>query len=231
VKKAWTGTPWQRQNERHAQASLAQRLQWKRWKVEERREREGIEAVRQLGHRAPFIFKAPSVLSLVEAPEVSIQFFHELQSFLKRRDVFVDLSQVTRITPDAIALLLSIVKKIGQHQVHVSGNYPQNMAAMATIRESGFDQYLRSSLPHTNTPRGAIMQRDFLFGARQAEGRFAQKLVDFATKRSGVSGVSLKATYGHLLDCMTNTHEHAGSTAGVERWWAFGLAPIFDTSS
>lgn len=161
------------------------------------------------------------MLSLIEAPEIAVPFFHNLQHFRKHRDVFVDLSRVIRLTPDAVALLLSIVKKLGQSgHVHVSGNYPQDPVAMATIRESGFDQYLRSSLQKTAKSRGAIVQRDFLRGAKQAEGRFAQELIDFAIKSGQADVISLKATYGHLVDCMTNTHEHAGQSAGSEQWWA-----------
>jgi hypothetical protein len=66
----------------------------------------------------------------------------------KHRDLFVDLSGVRAITPDAIALLLATVKFLDQkRKVYVSGNYPEAEIATETIRMSGFNEYLRTSMP------------------------------------------------------------------------------------
>ena len=224
MKKRWTELREQNRNKRHADASLAQRLRWKSWKraTREHSEHLGPDLYRPVkARRSPVIFTAPYLLSLVEAPDLSIKFYHDLQKFNKQRDVFVDLARVTKITPDAIALLLSIVIRIGRVQgVQISGNYPDASSATETIRESGFDQYLRSSLPTPRALRGAIVKRDFLVDAKRAEGYQAQKLIDFAAKDGG-GLLRLKAAYGHLLECMANTHEHAGrGLIGSESWWA-----------
>jgi hypothetical protein len=160
------------------------------------------------------------VLSLVDAPEKSVTFFRRLESHTDRRDIYVNLLNVSRITPDAIALLLSLVRLLGSKRMNVSGNYPADQSAMSTIRESGFDRYIQSSLPRAPRARGAIIRRDFsLDGMTQADGDYAKQLVDFAAKNGG-DLLRLKSTYGHLIECMGNTHQHAGEAPGTQPWWA-----------
>ena len=168
--------------------------------------------------RPAVVFKAPEVFSLLDEPEKTIRFLKELQDFARRRDVFVELGAVRSVTPDAIAVLIAIVTRISEHpHVQIRGNYPGGQLAMDTIRDSGFDQYLRSSLPSAS-PRGAIVKRDVLRDAKKANPTLAQQLIDFAA--AGGNRLRLKSAYSHLIECMGNTHEHAAPAIGSQRWWA-----------
>ncbi len=159
------------------------------------------------------------VLSLLDRPDESVSFFRNLQDHVKRRDVFVDLSGVKSITPDAIALLLAIVRRLGIRGIFVSGNYPNDRAATETIRESGFNDYLKTSMPPSGGKKGAIVRQDLSQHSKQADGEYARKLIDFA-ERDGGNRLHLKIAYGHLVECMGNTHQHAGKRPGDEAWWA-----------
>ncbi len=45
------------------------------------------------------------------------------------------------------------------------------------------------------------------------------RLIDFAANE-GANRRSLKVAYGHLLECMGNTHQHASDAPGEQPWWA-----------
>lgn len=229
MKKHWSESGSQRRNRIHAQNSLAHRTRWRRWKKKARRS-DGVRGESRgpttPHHRLPRALVAPQILSLLDAPETSIPFFANMIACRNNRDVFVDLSNVQVITPDAIALLLAIVKFLDQNKkIYVSGNYPQASGATETIRMSGFNDYLRTSMPPSGSVSGAIVRQDLSFNSKQANGNFARKLIDFAvTNQSSESNKSnrlrLKTAYGHLLECMGNTHQHAGSFPGEKTWWA-----------
>jgi hypothetical protein len=103
--------------------------------------------------------------------------------------------------------------------VRISGNYPSDPAVTEMIRVSGFDQYLKSSSPRTAKTKGAILKRDFVLESRQAKPQYAQQLINFAAKDDG-NIARLKPAYENLLECMSNTHQHAAPTEGSESWWA-----------
>lgn len=153
-------------------------------------------------------------------------FFNQMRT-LRRRDIFVDLSGVATITADAIAVLLATVKHLeAGGKVNVSGNYPSTQLAQETIMASGFNDFLRTSMPRTGSVRGAIVRQDLWFGSKKANGGIARQLIDFAvgpvqsSETHNTNRMRLKASYGHLLECMGNTHEHASRRPGETMWWA-----------
>jgi hypothetical protein len=230
VKKLWSRSYGKKQNRAHAKKSLRRRTNWKQWKKDNRRP-DGIGGEVRASqrpvqhHRPPRSLVAPVILSLVDSPDESASFFAKMLAS-KHRDLFVDLSDVRTITPDAIALLLATVKFLDQkRKVYVSGNYPEAEFATETIRMSGFNEYLRTSMPPSANVSGAIIRQDLSLNSKQANGIFARKLVDFATSNQSDESnrsnrLRLKMAYGHLLECMGNTHQHAGNVPGEKTWWA-----------
>lgn len=221
MKRLWTESRGTTRNRIHADNSLASRTRWKEWKRESRtiESRSAVAASPLVHHRTPQVFLAPGSFSLVDEPHLSISFFRSLQNHIRRRDIFVDLSEVKVITPDAIALLLACVRQLSDRGISVRGNYPSEPEAVEAIRESGFHDYLKTSMAPSGGKRGAIVRQDLLQQSRQADGQYARKLVDFAEKDGG-DRLRLKLAYGHLIECMGNTHQHASSRPGEQMWWA-----------
>jgi hypothetical protein len=221
VKKLWTESRGTTRNRIHAENSLASKTRWKEWKRESRTAegRSAVASGQEDHRRSPQVFLAPAIFSLVDEPHLAISFFRGLQNYTKRRDIFVDLSKVKVITPDAIALLLACVRQLGDRGISVRGNYPSETEAVEAIRESGFNDYLKTSMPPSGSRRGAIVRQDLLQQSKQADGQYARKLVDFAEK-DGRDRLRLKLAYGHLIECMGNTHQHAGGRPGEQTWWA-----------
>jgi len=104
-------------------------------------------------------------------------------------------------------------------QIRIGGTYPREEEPMRMFRESGFDEYLKTSLPAAFQNRGAILKQDLSLNAKQADGEYARRLVDFAAKDDGRK-LRLKASFAHLVECMGNTHQHAADVVGTESWWA-----------
>jgi len=91
--------------------------------------------------------------------------------------------------------------------------------ATETIRESGFNDYLKTSMPPSGSKMGAIVRQDLSQHSKQADGQYARKLIDFA-EADGGNRLRLKVAYAHLVECMGNTHQHAGARPGEQTWWA-----------
>jgi hypothetical protein len=131
------------------------------------------------------------------------------------------MKYVTKMTPDAIALLSACVRSLSSRGVLVRGNYPSDTSANDVFRLSGFDEYFNEEATSQSTAvRGHLVCEDRLdVDSKRAEARLAKRLIDFASNQQNVPA-RLKCVYGHLVDCMTNTHEHAATDPGTERWWA-----------
>jgi hypothetical protein len=93
------------------------------------------------------------------------------------------------------------------------------VSATETIRESGFNDYLKTSMAPSTGKNGAIVRQDLLQQSKKADGELARKLIDFA-EGSGANRLRLKIAYAHLVECMGNTHQHAGASPGDQTWWA-----------
>jgi hypothetical protein len=74
-------------------------------------------------------------------------------------------------------------------------------------------------MPPSGSKKGAIVRQDLLQHSKQADGQFASKLVDFA-EADVENRLRLKVAYAHLVECMGNTHQHAGAHPGEQTWWA-----------
>ncbi|MGA7239848.1 MAG: hypothetical protein WBY44_29480 [Bryobacteraceae bacterium] len=220
MKKKWSETRSKDHNRRISNASIKRRIERRAKAKAAHVDGSAAKSVVERRARSPVQFYAPAILSLSDHPTECVNFFADLYSFHKRRNVFVDLSMVTKITPDAIALLVSLVLRIAHRQkVNISGNYPDDLAATEMIRASGFDHYLKSSAPSTAKLKGAILKRDVVLESRQANPQDARRLIDFAAKDDRNIG-RLRGAYENLLECMGNTRQHAAKTEGTENWWA-----------
>jgi hypothetical protein len=74
-------------------------------------------------------------------------------------------------------------------------------------------------LDESTASHGALVRQNLAVGSTEADPEHARELIDFASSRSG-NRAHLKEVYGHLIDLMTNTHEHASRRQGTEKWWA-----------
>jgi hypothetical protein len=177
---------------------------------------------RRTSKRAPLEVEAPQVLSFVLNPEASISFFDQIKTMAaKRRVVFVDLSNTTTITPDAITgLLMSIQAPSAQ----VMGNQPADPAAAEMINTSGFRDYVKNHPAYVPMPtRGQV--RKGARGREAFEERFnqgvANKLTSHAVSQLSGPPPATGPSYRMLCEAMLNTFTHASPVGETnESWWA-----------
>lgn len=151
-----------------------------------------------------------------------IAFFETVRSASQSRNVFVDLSNVTLLTPDAIAALLATIHLCRLNGGSLSGNVPSDRAAQQVLNESGFRTYVRSSPTYQRlAPKGKIAKRTL--SGETYQNRFDQELardlIEFAT--SNLGGGKTGPSYSVFSEAMLNTLNHAsGFGRSHEPWWA-----------
>lgn len=157
----------------------------------------------------------------MENPEGVIEFVSTLASSARRGKIlFVDLSRITRISPDAILLLLSTIKsKKLKKCLTVRGNEPTDPKVRATFSQSGFYAYVaQKPKGHREDQSLGLLKKHE--GKRVREDICAQ-LVQHATKMIYGKPQKNGGIYRALIECMANTRDHA-SAEGKEQeaWWA-----------
>lgn len=161
-------------------------------------------------------FVAPSHFSLVENTEPSVSFLRDLREGTHREDeIYVDLSRVETLTPDAITALLGVLATGGDAKPR--GNFPQSPGAAAMLNQSGFRDYVQSSAPGAQAVFGKIAERQ----SHKVEPRTAQDLIDFATHSMYGIKRFVPGAYRILIEAMANTFDHAApDEKASERWFA-----------
>ncbi len=166
----------------------------------------------------------PEIFSLILNPEGMVEFLREVRRVAKRRNVFVNLSDVKKITPEAIAALLALIHQSRIFGTVISGNAPTDSVALKVLNHSGFRTYVRNS-PNFQYPvqMGKIKKRTS--SGETVQDRFdqylAKELIQFAIDKMAETGYRPGPSYGVLCEAMLNTWNHAAkSPHSRERWWA-----------
>lgn len=164
--------------------------------------------------------KAPKVLSILGAPQVTGAFFDSLQRYVQcHRALKVDLGQVEEVSLDALAYLLAIAR---DHSARcgLRGTFPRLPEAMEFVQKSGFLTYLSSNVDQ-------LQPEDDTYGIYRgslADPLIAERLVLFVQKHLSIpcDTAMTKAVYTVLIECMANTCNHAfrrGKMLPIRHWY------------
>jgi hypothetical protein len=221
VKKLYSTPEWRFRTKQRQEAALvaAQRSR------ELRRHGDSLRDVRRRREKKPrgrVTIAAPTVFSMVRnAEEMSAFFFELFEENARRHHVFLDLSGVTDLTVDGVAVLLARVNAPGRTGVEVIGNIPADPRVLGLLVQTGFFEHVtprQGRPPDTGQVSGKIYKKT----SRVVEGEQARDLIHRVAR--GILGEprEAKGVYSTLIEIMGNTHEHApgpGGTAGQESWW------------
>lgn len=173
------------------------------------------------------IVKAPSNLSLINNTEEVTAFFDEVKNYIissqnKRINVYFDLAEVKELTIDAIMYLLAIIKnlqKYGLTKHSFRGNFPNDNKAKEVIIESGFLEYVESSMPKINKNTNKIAIRT----GQSNDNNILKEICDFIIKKTGCTIIATKTLYVMLAEMMFNTFEHAYNedSKTIKNWYIF----------
>jgi hypothetical protein len=178
--------------------------------------------------------KAPARLSLMQNPKLTISFLNEIRRLGANHHLFVDLSGVRTVTPDAVAALLATINHTGIEHASIHGSLPRDVSARRVLNQSGFRENVKSEWrpvdePAVHTPSGRVLRLSTYEGqAREGEvsgNKYNQELTDklirFAMKMlTGVPAYH-QPSYRVFSEAMLNTLNHA-FPPGTQRggWWA-----------
>ena len=125
------------------------------------------------------------------------------------KEVFVDMSAMSEFTLAGVIYLSASIdrarKNNGNPPTLVRGNFPDDERATSEFLESGFFHGFSKGNRHLPPPKASWTRAR----ERKVASRKAAELVDFAQSRVDIPHVQLNAIWQNLVECMTNTHNHA----------------------
>lgn len=212
---------------RRAVRNAAERRAWRalvhrRSRVEKRRRRGREQEWRTI--------RAPARLSLRDNADEASAFIAALEECrAQKRRVYVNLDGVRELTPDACAVLASVVEMFKRRRIRVKGSVPREPRAAAMLLGSGFFDYVQVVRGAQPTATHGTMRRKTDQDA-VADPHVAEKLVKFAANRTlGESIDTHQPSYRCVMECMANTRNHASpEDQKREPWW---LAVYYDPNT
>lgn len=153
----------------------------------------------------------PEQFSLTKNVDAMQKFFMKIQDVIdKNKKIFFDLSKVKVITPDAILYILSIMENltIKRDYCEFSGNAPKDPKCRELFIESGFYNYVTSRLRIPEPNKNIISIKTGV----NADPILADEIVQFSSQNLNIKDISYaKKIYRIIIECMSNTREHAYS--------------------
>ena len=167
--------------------------------------------------------KAPIVFSIVYNPDFTIKFFKEILFLIKKsKSVFVDLSAVVTITPDAILYLIVLLQEAKYRKISFRGNAPVDKNARNIFTKSGFYDFVKSDLNKFQLPPDSSILKIKI--GKNVSGDEAESIQKYLHSHvHNIDNAKLKAIYSILIECMSNTNEYAGQDIGAKHWWTMAL--------
>lgn len=203
-----------------------------KWKNRKKNKRDvkhrHIVAVRK--HQvAPYVdHKAPDNFSFINNTNEVLKYFSDAKKiFHKQQNVNFDISDVSQMTPDAVALLVASIKNVKFTSTGNSkGNEPKKDDLKKIFSESGFYEHVTQAVGFKKSQPGNLLHKEV---AQKVVERIARNAciigMENVFKKSEPDGQSYdtySSLYEILIECMANTHNHANlNKQGECRWWLY----------
>jgi hypothetical protein len=161
---------------------------------------------------------APSSFSIIHNPTRTINFLAEFRYKARYNNLMLDLRGVTQITVDAITALIAEIVALGKARL-VNGTYPDDSQCRDLLIQSGLFDYVKSRHALPKVQKGRVFRRK----SKLVEGTTAKELIRIGSEAAYGSPRKCQAAYSALVECMSNTHNHAtgkSATAGAQTWYS-----------
>lgn len=196
-------------------------LKWKNRKQEKYRykEQKKIKARRQ--HKKPhLVHSAPIQFSLIKNTKGVLKYFHDAEELMKAgENVKFDISNVEELTSDTIALLVAHVKdEDSRHGCDVSGNEPKDPKLRKIFAESGFYKHV-TALTFRQSRKDALLHQEV---NKVVVTKVAKEASLLGLRNVFNSEDSNEGLYNTIIECMSNTNNHADFNGeGKCNWWLY----------
>lgn len=162
-------------------------------------------------HQKTFI--APKCFSIINATEETISFYNTI---LKEKNChhigthfYIDSSNVTEVTVDALLYLIAIIQCTKFNIVHkyrFSGNFPRNTNAKRIYVECGFLDFVTSN--NKQSPPRLTDKIQIRIG-KDVNPYIAKDICTFAKQYGRIDNEGIAKFYPILIELMSNTIQHA----------------------
>lgn len=224
MKKYQTTAKFRTRNFKHSKKIAERNLATKEKRKDKRRDLLGVpSALRKQNNTSAHYTKlvAPQNFSFIDDPENTIKFLIKLENlYLKRKSVYVDLSNLKYLDHSAVTVLVSVMFSFKSRNIAFNGNFPSNEVLARKLINSGFFKYL--SKPIGNKLEYAIGKENQIFARANKEVNSELGLVVMAEASSTIWGTNrtCKGLQRTLLELMQNTNNHAEiGEKGAKHWW------------
>ena len=223
MKKLTTTPEWKERSRKAALRELKKRRRRRKLRSRRGRRLQGVRRAPNRPGRGRVVINAPDVFSLIQNPSETTTFLTRIeQTFRKRRDVILELRNVSELTSDAVVVLLSrLIDKRFHHGMNFAGTEPKAERPHKLLTQSGFFTFVHSRKLKPPPEDGQIRRKTDLL----VESEVADELVAFATERMIGRVEHRRAAQMSLVECMANTHEHSARAPGGNYWWATVYCP------
>lgn len=161
---------------------------------------------------------APSNFSLLENTESVISFINEVDKcYEKKRNLFIDMTEVERIAYGAIIVLLSKLVHFRARKIEVNGSFPRNKEAKRVLQESGFIDYLYQNVQIQN--EYVINKKICTHANKVAEPALTAQIIENVSKELWGTERRCLGVQRVFLELMQNTNNHASNIQGEKHWW------------
>ena len=198
---------------------VLKRTRHKCWRKQENRKNEGLSKKRISYLKKvddSVLFVPPRVFSLRDNTEPVLKFISELKSYKNiKKDIFINLSRVEKITNGSIAMLLSIIQELSSKGIILRGRKPKAKIPKKIIEKSGFFNYVIGAIDEEN-----IQSLDTIItkGMDVVDQESTAEIV--LQSMVTVSGENLRnqPIQGMLIELMANSVNHAYPETKKKKW-------------
>lgn len=208
MKKYWTQPKYKR-NIRRTQRRAEKRQLALRVK---RRDRDRHDTLQSPSGRPTLQIEAPSIFSLIKDPEQTLKFLAEIRRRASKWSLFIDLSHVKIIDPEAVAAFVAVMES---RSFEVRGNQPLDDTCRRRLHDFGFFKLVKGV--RSNEASGEFRMKHV---GTKVDTKSVQSLIAF-----GMNQLKLDEKHGPsyrmFCEAISNTFQHAvRSDRRKKRWWA-----------
>lgn len=164
--------------------------------------------------RNRMMIKAPSVFSLIQNREETIDVFNQVFEIINGCSlndiIFFDLSEIELVTPDAIMFLIAIMnntRRLKVLKVTCSGNLPNDKTTRSVFEKVGFYDYVRAMRKNSKTKDPDRLR---ILHGQESNSEVVASICDFVIEKSNLkTTVHTRKLYKMLIELMTNVKQHA----------------------
>lgn len=163
---------------------------------------------------------APANFSFIENTAEMVGFLQRMtKAFKSGRDVYVDFSAITHLSPDSLAVFVSHMKDGKTTRgLQCSGNEPEDARLKKQFIESGFYEVVVPRNKKDQPTSGSFRKKT----NKKVQPKMIDELVTFATQRLFGEYRKCGGVTNAFLETMGNTRGHATGAPGEhEAWWAY----------